>query len=97
MTSNISNRPWRPSATLEAHAKTNCGDMGFGETKLRSSSDDDEEEGEDMDALIEELESEDPEPAVVEEDFTSPKNYSTPTPEPASKNGMCSRGERSLV
>src|SRR2546423_48790 len=71
MTSNISNGPWRPSATLDLHVKTTSGDMGIGETKLRSSSDDDEE-GEDMDALIEELESEDPEPAVVEEDFTSP-------------------------
>jgi len=41
------------------------------EKKLRSSSDVDEED-EDMDALIEELESQDPEPAVIEEDFTSP-------------------------
>lgn len=73
MTSNISNGPWRPSATLDTHAHANGGDVEISEKKLRSSSDDDdEEEEEDMDALIEELESEDPEPAVVEEDFTSP-------------------------
>ena len=71
MTSNISNGPWRPTAGLDGEARANGGDAMMDEKKLRSSSDVDEED-EDMDALIEELESEDPEPAVVEEDFTSP-------------------------
>jgi H+-transporting ATPase len=71
MSSNISNGPWRPTAGLDGEARANGGDAVMDEKKLRSSSDVDEED-EDMDALIEELESEDPEPAVVEEDFTSP-------------------------
>jgi H+-transporting ATPase len=71
MTSNISNGPWRPTAGLDGEARANRGDELMDEKKLRSSSDVDEED-EDMDALIEELESQDPEPAVVEEDFTSP-------------------------
>jgi H+-transporting ATPase len=71
MTSNISNGPWRPTASLDGDAHANGNDAEMNEKKLRSSSDDDEEE-EDMDALIEELESQDPEPAVIEEDFTSP-------------------------
>src|ERR1700733_11069089 len=71
MTSNISNGPWRPTAGPDGEARANGGDAVMDEKKLRSSSDVDEED-EDMDALIEELESEDPEPAVVEEDFTSP-------------------------
>jgi len=71
MTSNISNGPWRPTAGLDEEARAKGGDTLMDEKKLRSSSDVDEED-EDMDALIEELESQDPEPAVIEEDFTSP-------------------------
>jgi H+-transporting ATPase len=71
MTSNISNGPWRPTAGLDEEARANRGEALMDEKKLRSSSDVDEED-EDMDALIEELESQDPEPAVIEEDFTSP-------------------------
>src|SRR2546421_5298392 len=69
MTSNISNRPWRPSAGVDGPLP-NGDDEEISEKKFRSSSDDEEEEN--MNALIEELESQDPEPAVVEEDFTNP-------------------------
>lgn len=73
-----SNGPWRPTAAVDPPAPRHHHDATLDEkVKLRSSSDDEEE---DMDALIEELESQDPEDAIVEEDFSDPYG-ARPVPE----------------